>query len=308
MDTSDILKIVFDRIPIELFDENHRTKMLDSIDGFPKVQHGIIEMYNLPRSERVDLMLCIRKKYGEDKLVAPYFLESNEIDLQNFIKNWSNSNLLLSSVLENIYLVYDLINLSSEIKPWPYLAFSKLHLDPKILLSIFKASIKALKGNLNEYVEDELLNLLNCAHSRYHLFGFGMQQGRLNGGFRIGISGFKTIQEITSYLEEINWKIDYKKYYSKLLFLDNYVQGYVLSLVIEDTHSEALGLECVLSKKHNKQSVNAILNRLEVDKTDEIIESVGNKNSVHSWINHIKVNYQKDNIVAIKTYLYYELT
>lgn len=303
----EILDLVLERIASELIDEPYRKKIKSLVEGLPVLKHGIIEMYSEPKLDRVDLMLCVQKKFNENNTFESYFNLIDDKFLIQLFKNWSDSSLLLASVLENIYIVYDIKDLDKKIIPWPYLAFSRLSLDPTVLLSIFKNVCVCLNGVWNNFIELNLLNCLTQASNNFHVFGFGLLQGRNKSGFRIGVSDFKSIAQVVDYLQRIEWNLDFQKFEEQLKFVDDYAKSYVLSLVIQKELTSQIGLECVLPKMDNKITAKNFLNRLDVDDAELIVEAISQEMGVNSWINHVKINFSKSNITSVKSYLYYEL-
>lgn len=305
--TLDVLNIVFDRIDKCFLDDAFREKLILISDNVPLLRHGIIELYSSPKSKRVDLMLCVQKRFNEHRLLSSYLKNKDYHYLNDLFNIWSDKDQLLSGILENIYVVYDIVDLQKDIDPWPYLAFSKLSLDPTVLLSIFKSSASALRGSWNEYIETKLLMCLSHAGTDLHVFGFGMLEGRDKGGFRIGISNFKTIEQIGQYMKKIGWQIDYEKFCEKLSRLNKLTESFVLSLVMEEEKNGIIGIECVLPKTNNKQHAEQLLCYLGIDDSNELLNAISESDSIKTWVNHIKINWEESTVSSIKTYLYYEV-
>ncbi len=303
----DILTRVFERIHVDLFDRDHRMKIKSLYKKLPSLNHGIIEFYSKPQKKRVDLMLCVQKRFNEHLLLHPFVAQEQHDYLHKLFDSWADESQMISGILENIYIVYDIQDLDKPILPWSYLAFSRLSLPPAVLLNIFKNAAIILHGTWTDYIDSSLLKCLECAGQNLHVFGFGLLQGRNETGFRIGVSDFKSIGEVVKYLEAIGWILDYKQFQSKFELIDNFAESYVLSLVIKENQGYDFGIECILPKSNNKEMAIQFLNLFKVEDADKLVDSIGNEKSVMTWINHIKINCKNEEVTAVKTYLYYQL-
>ena len=308
-----IFKSLFSRISSKLIDEHYRQTILKITKELPVLNHGIIEFYDKPFQPRVDLMLCVQKDYGEhQKFKDAIANKSMDSSWKLFFDNWTDEHGLLASILENIYIVYDLPTPDDNLGSWPYLAFHKMALDPEIQVTLFRKFSEQLGSKLNNDVSNLLLNCFKILKSHHHLFGFGNLNNRSDKSFRIGISGFKNIKELANYLKGLKWEGDLNSF-KNLYWLDHLTESFVLSLKMNKSVFPEVGLECIIPKTANREYTERFLNHLcenfdfDQERKALLLDAIGNYSGLSTWINHIKVNFKTDKISGFKTYLYYQL-
>lgn len=301
------------RIPSKLLDDSYREIIVKISKNLPVLRHGIIEFYDSPYKPRVDLMVCVQKEHEEHKkLVVAIENKALGASWNVLVNSWTDENSLLASILENIYIVYDLPVADDKLGSWPYLAFPKMALDPEIQVTFFRKFSEQLGSKINSDVSNLLIDCFQSLKDHHHLFGFGNLDSRNEKSFRIGISGFRNIEEIAIYLEDLGWEGNLTTF-KTLNWLNYLAESFVLSLKMNTKILPEVGLECVIPQKANKQHAERFLNHLsdkfsfDNERKALLLATIGNHSGLCTWINHIKVNYKTDKISGFKTYLYYQL-
>lgn len=328
-DLSELLNITLPQVSRALVSDYYRKVITDIGKTLPQLGHGIIELREQPYTEQADLMICIH----HSELLNLFFRDGRQFDFQllaepqyehlkSFLVSWSNKDSFLFGVLENIYVVYDLPTSNLSIPElWIYLAYHKLNIPSDVLSLIFEKSASFLPGSISSESLKTLNLCLTQIHSPEWVFGFGLLNARGKNEIRIGICGFKTIDQIIKYLERINWIGDSQYIRTTLTFMDDFAFDYVLALDLGASISPRIGIECNVGKSSNHKRSEAMLNKIQSEmkydqnRKSSIIKWIGSekisfengKQLIHNrWLNHIKFIFQPNSAFEIKPYLYYD--
>ncbi|WP_235296167.1 hypothetical protein [Portibacter marinus] len=313
-----ILRPLLDDLPDHIFPKIYQSKIAEIASLLPPLEHGIIEFTERPYSQRVDLMICWFYSEAKSKGFVPMLDPFPEFKgLVEFLAHWKDEAKFLSSMIENIYLVFDLVDIEAPfVEPWMYLAFKRLYLPPDIILDLFIKSASFLPHQIPGPSIPILLNILERTRDPYWVFGFGLLHQRGEQLLRIGIADFQNIESIAHFLAECDWQGNSDKLKAHLIFIESFTNNFVLSLKISDHIETEIGIECILSKMNNYSAARILIDYLVKHKffnhhraqailkiliPDQLVPKVPFR-----WLNHIKFNFDGEKMVAVKPYLYYE--
>lgn len=318
-----ILETLFKALSGDLADGYFKRLVLTEADILPELRHGIVECREKPYSDQVDLMVCVFKEEA-DKLRA--FLCQHQDQYSNwapvieFLIDWTDPNGFLSQTLENIYLVFDNEKGRDPYAvPWIYLAFRKFRLSREVWLALFSKAANHIPGHFSTKTQNMLSFCLSEIQEPYWIFGYGILHARGRNSVRLGICGFRSINQIRDYLKRIYWTGNGESLEDLCAFMDAFAESYVLALDIGERPQKRIGIECVISKRDNvhhlAQALEALSKRnlYDTSRAKALTESVreadinSTKTRLESWVNHIKLVFTEESTLEVKTYIYYNI-
>lgn len=322
----DYLEVVLEHTPEVLVSLEYRKQILNIGASLPPLNHGIIELCETPYASRVDLMVGV---VGSEQSVrlANWLSRSNSKGstawkaLHDFCKSWTTRGQLLQGLVSNIYLVFDnAVPVSIIPNPWIYMAFHNLRLNAETLYELHLKATGFIPGEIGSNTKKLLLSCFQALESPAWIFGFGFLQARCRDDLRIGICGFRSVQEIIAFLKRIDWPGDLREFKDSIAFTQDVANSYVLALGLGETVQPLIGIECELPKQGNRASAGKLITAVkqhfpyDPEREQAILSWMGeethtfgiNKLRSTRWLNHIKLTYEPGQLLTVKPYLYYD--
>lgn len=253
------------------------------------------------------------------------------VALRKWVKDWMDPSKVYNQLIQNIWIMFDVDSDSDEIPdPWIIFTFSKVKVDPQS----YQFIIKKIAGYFDNNYNSKHWNILQRIYSKLptgsNVPAFGFQNRNINS-LRTGVKEFHNLEQMESYLEDINWpgNMEFiREHYSDYISRADYC---MLSITFNEEVIDYLGIECYLNEENNLEHSQAFLTKLQEQglcstaKQKALLDWIGNDHSksdfwtlnpkyfnpededifMQRWLVEIKLVYKTNEPPSAKAYLLY---
>lgn len=182
--------------------------------------------------------------------------------LYRWVKDWLDPNHTFHSLIQNIWIMYDLEEGSDEIpEPWIVFSFTEFHLGGDTYISLIKRIATYFKNGFSDdhwKVLDKIYSELKEGQS---VPAVGFQNRSLNS-IRLGVKSFFDFRQMESYLKRIGWYGDFdfiQKHYGHFISEASYT---MVSMTFNEALMPVVGIECYMNESNNLIHSTEFLNKL----------------------------------------------
>ena len=327
----------FNELPKALVSPEQLTLLKTSANFFPPIIRFALE-YRLNKNDQVDLQFCIRRdeddiadiaKWFEDRL--PQNTEANK--LISFLKKWADERSSYYENISEIFLELDVVSTALNI---PLLFFDLAPDSTVDQRQQFSSSI--LKDILGESLPFSplLMKIIAACPEDSYVSNLGVLFSRDTNLLRVNIKRL-SYHSVVDFLHVIGYDFVSQELKDYITFIYSYADKITLCLDIGATISPKIGFECFWIGQPSTEQYWAhfiekldLQTSLESEKITSILvwdqeifpgaiknwpehlwaESLAKGENdftyLKKWISHLKLSYQPDAIIELKSYLAYE--